>query len=175
MTEMALLSVLLMIRKVLNAGCYNINRMVGDQLCISPPGDAYEDPPTTTLAPTVAITPAPVPTDIANGTTQRCGKYYQVQPDEYCNLLVVRYSISLGDFLFLNPDLYENCTNLYAYESYCIQPVGDSMFIPPYRNRQRVRYHECSIHVSRPSNSSQYYYTNSSATNEPSDRHRLAR
>ncbi|KAI1448974.1 carbohydrate-binding module family 50 protein [Annulohypoxylon stygium] len=110
---------------VLNAGCYNINRMVGDQLCISPPGDAYEDPPTTTLAPTVAITPAPVPTDIANGTTQRCGKYYQVQPDEYCNLLVVRYSISLGDFLFLNPDLYENCTNLYAYESYCIQPVGD--------------------------------------------------
>lgn len=103
--------------------------MVGDQICVSPPGDLYVDPPETTLAPTIPITPAPVPTDIANGTNPRCGKFYQVQPDEYCNLLVVKFAISLDDFLFLNPSLYTNCTNLFAFESYCIQAVGDSRFL----------------------------------------------
>lgn len=100
--------------------------MKGDQLCISPPGKEYVDPPHTTLAPTSASTPAPVPTDVAEGTNPRCGMYYQVQPDEYCNLLVVRFGISLDDFYFLNPSLYTNCTNLFAYESYCFQAVGDS-------------------------------------------------
>lgn len=63
---------------------------------------------------------------MAQGSNERCGKFYQVQPDEYCNLLVVRFEISLEDFFFLNPSLYQNCTNLFAYESYCIQAVGDS-------------------------------------------------
>lgn len=100
--------------------------MAGDQLCVSPPGEPYIDPPPATLAPSTAITAAPVPTDVATGTNNRCGKYYQAQPDEYCNILVLKFGISLDDFLFLNSDLYQNCTNLYAYESYCVQPVGDS-------------------------------------------------
>ncbi|KAI9642412.1 hypothetical protein NHQ30_009217 [Ciborinia camelliae] len=110
---------------ILNAGCYNIDKMIGDQLCVSPPGDIYVDPTEVVLAPTTAITPAPVPTDIAQGTIERCGKFYQVQPDEFCNLLIVKFSISLEDFFFLNPNLYHNCTNLFAFESYCIQAVGD--------------------------------------------------
>jgi hypothetical protein len=100
--------------------------MVGDQLCVSPPGDEYVDPEPTTLAPTTASTPAPVPTDISEGVSRRCGKYYKVEPNEYCNLLVIRFGISLEDFFFLNPNLYQNCTNLFAHESYCIQAVGDS-------------------------------------------------
>lgn len=113
---------------VINAGCYNIDKLIGHQLCVSPPGPVYIDPSPGVLAPTTASTAAPVPTDIADGTTKRCGKYYQVQPGEYCNLLVVRFGISLSDFLFLNPALNTNCTNLFAYESYCIQPVGDSRY-----------------------------------------------
>ncbi|KAJ8123756.1 hypothetical protein ONZ43_g361 [Nemania bipapillata] len=70
-------------------------------------------------------TSAPVPTDVAPDVNQKCGRYYQVQPDEYCNLIVLHFGISLQDFQFLNPDINENCTNLYAYESYCILPVGD--------------------------------------------------
>ncbi|KAK4186732.1 hypothetical protein QBC35DRAFT_452972 [Podospora australis] len=115
---------------VLNAGCYNIENLEGHQLCVSPPGPVYVDPNPGVLAPTTASEPAPVPTDLANGTTTRCGKYYQVQPDEYCNLLVVRFHISLSDFLFLNPALNANCTNLFAFESYCIEPVGDIATYP---------------------------------------------
>ena len=115
---------------VLNAGCYNIDKLEGHQLCVSPPGPVYIDPSPGVLAPTTASTAAPVPTDIAQGTTRYCGKFYQVQPGEYCNILVVKYHISLEDFLFLNPALYSNCTNLFADESYCIQPVGDIATYP---------------------------------------------
>ncbi|KAK4220509.1 hypothetical protein QBC38DRAFT_526748 [Podospora fimiseda] len=110
---------------VLNAGCYNIGKLEGHQLCFSPPGPIYVDPHPIDLAPTSASTPAPVPTNLANGTSTHCGRYYEVQPDEYCNLLAIRLRISLADFLFLNPAFDANCTNLFAYESYCIQPVGD--------------------------------------------------
>lgn len=106
---------------VLNAGCHNVDKLVGHQLCITPPGEEYVDPE----PPTTTSTPVPVPTDVAEGTTERCAKYYLVQPGEYCNLLVMRFAISLADFLFLNPAINENCTNLFALESYCVQAYGD--------------------------------------------------
>ncbi|KAI0203160.1 hypothetical protein F4808DRAFT_449427 [Astrocystis sublimbata] len=109
----------------LSAACGNIDRFVGDQLCIGVPGTPYKDPASTTLAPTSATEPVPVPTDIAEGVNTRCGRYYQVLPDEYCNLITLHWGISLEDFRFLNPGINANCTNLYAYESYCVQPVGD--------------------------------------------------
>ncbi|EGD90567.1 hypothetical protein H112_02034 [Trichophyton rubrum D6] len=31
----------------------------------------------------------------------------------------------MDNFIFLNPALNSNCTNLYAEESYCVLPVGD--------------------------------------------------
>ncbi|KAG9698248.1 Six-hairpin glycosidase, partial [Aureobasidium melanogenum] len=34
-------------------------------------------------------------------------------------------AISLDDFVFLNPAINANCTNLYAQESYCVRAVGD--------------------------------------------------
>ncbi|KAK3390168.1 hypothetical protein B0H63DRAFT_519403 [Podospora didyma] len=106
---------------VINAGCYNIEKMVGYQLCISPPGDAYVDP----IPPAPVTTPAPLPTDMAEGTNPRCARYYQVQPDEFCNLVVMRFGISLEDFYFLNQGLNSNCTNLFAFESYCVGAFGD--------------------------------------------------
>lgn len=114
------------ILQVIKNGCTNIGRLVGDEICVNQPGTKYIDPSSTVLAPTTASTAAPVPTDVAAGVNTYCGKYYQVQPDEYCNILVLRFGIPLKDFVFLNPDINENCTNLFAYESYCIQAVGDS-------------------------------------------------
>ncbi|KAI0814080.1 hypothetical protein GGR55DRAFT_687075 [Xylaria sp. FL0064] len=109
----------------ISKGCNNISRLVGQEICVSVPGTPYTVPESTVLAPTTASTAAPVPTDVAPGVNKNCGRYYQVQPDEYCNLIVLHFGISLQDFQFLNPDVNENCTNLFANESYCILPVGD--------------------------------------------------
>ncbi|RMZ83680.1 hypothetical protein DV738_g1034, partial [Chaetothyriales sp. CBS 135597] len=109
----------------INAGCQNLEKLIGDQLCISKPGKPYIPPGSTTLAPSIPTTAAPQPTNVASGTNTYCGRYYQAQLGDYCNLLVMKFSISLADFRFLNPAINENCTNLYAEESYCVQAVGD--------------------------------------------------
>ncbi|MCJ1250760.1 hypothetical protein MMC30_007988 [Trapelia coarctata] len=124
---------------VFGISCSNVNRSVGSQICISSPGTPYTGPivtsaPGTTLAPTVV---SPPPT-VASGTNTQCSQYYLVQPGDYCNLLTIKFSISLDDFRFLNPAINDNCTNLFADESYCVAPVGDitqypghSGYIPP--------------------------------------------
>ncbi|KAI0523940.1 hypothetical protein F5B22DRAFT_633991 [Xylaria bambusicola] len=111
---------------VLDTLCRSIDKSVGDSICVTPPGDdEYNPAPApTTSTPAPSATAAPVPDDIAQGTTKNCSNYYQVQPDEYCNLLIVKFSISLEDFLFLNQGVNANCTNLFAFESYCVAPLG---------------------------------------------------
>ncbi|EMD68574.1 carbohydrate-binding module family 50 protein [Bipolaris sorokiniana ND90Pr] len=114
---------------VLGYLCNRIEKSVGDTICVTPPGDQdFEPNPTTTLVPTpiptATPTAVPVPGDLANGTNTHCAKFYQVQPEEYCNLLVIKFSISLDDFRFLNQGINVNCTNLFAFESYCVEPVG---------------------------------------------------
>ncbi|RMJ21574.1 LysM domain-containing protein, partial [Aspergillus sp. HF37] len=79
---------------------------------------------TATVTTTSTPTTAPVPTDIAEGTNIKCAEYYDVQKGDYCNNLVLKFGISLDDFLFLNSGVNQNCTNLYADESYCVAPVG---------------------------------------------------
>ena len=100
--------------------------MVGSEVCVGAPGNAYVTPAVTLVVPTVATTPTSVPTDVAANTTRYCGKYYQAVPGDYCNMIVIKFKITMDDFVFLNPAINSNCTNLFAYESYCVQPVGDS-------------------------------------------------
>lgn len=100
--------------------------MEGAQVCISAPGKPYVIPSVSVLAPSVATTAAPVPTSIANGTNKDCGQYYKVVLGDYCNMIVIKFGISLSDFIFLNPVINVNCTNLFAGESYCVEAVGDS-------------------------------------------------
>ncbi|KAK8048097.1 LysM domain-containing protein [Apiospora saccharicola] len=110
---------------VIDAGCYNLKQMEGDQLCIDKPGGVpYVTPGPTVIAPSIPTTAAPVPTNIAGQTNNYCGRFYEAKLGDYCNLITMRFSISLDDFIFLNPAVNENCTNLYAEESYCVQPVG---------------------------------------------------
>ncbi|KAK0736847.1 LysM domain-containing protein [Apiosordaria backusii] len=110
---------------VLDSGCYNLGQMNGTQLCISAPGEEFMPPGTTDLASITPTTAASVPSNTAAGSNAYCGRWYSVQIGDYCNLLTLRFAISLQDFIFLNPMLNENCTNLFAEESYCVQPVGD--------------------------------------------------
>ncbi|KAF4545174.1 uncharacterized protein LTHEOB_5585 [Lasiodiplodia theobromae] len=94
---------------VLDMRCGNMPSMVGDQICISSPGPRYA---TGSISGVTNITTSvPVPTNIANGTN-------------------TRFSIPLDDFIFLNPSINKNCTNLYAYKSYCVKAVGSIMDYP---------------------------------------------
>lgn len=112
--------------QVIDTACYNIDKMNGSQVCVSAPGTAYVTPTVTVAAPTVATTAAPAPSDVVKGTNQNCGRYYQVKTGDYCNMIVIKFGITLSDFVFLNPTINQNCTNLFAAESYCVQAVGDS-------------------------------------------------
>ncbi|KAL8730715.1 MAG: hypothetical protein Q9166_003907 [cf. Caloplaca sp. 2 TL-2023] len=99
--------------------------MIGSQVCISAPGTKYVTPTVSLVAPTIASTAAPVPSDVAEGVNQECGKYYHVVTGDYCNIIVIKFKITMDDFIFLNPSINSNCTNLLADESYCVQAVGD--------------------------------------------------
>ncbi|KAK2850540.1 hypothetical protein FQN49_005566 [Arthroderma sp. PD_2] len=110
---------------IINAGCYNMHRLNGTQLCISSPGKKFVPGDVTDLPGATVTTPAPVPSDAASGTNPYCGRWYGVKKGDYCNLLVLKFGISMENFIFLNPVLNSNCTNLYAEESYCVLPVGD--------------------------------------------------
>jgi hypothetical protein len=73
--------------------------------------------------------PAAIPSDIAPQVTQRCGLFHKMELGENCNNVIMKFGIALRDFLFLNPSVNENCTNVWANYSYCVRPVGDSELI----------------------------------------------
>jgi LysM repeat protein len=103
-----------------------MKRLNGTQLCVSSPGKPYSAPSgTSSLAPITPTAAAPVPTDLAEGTNTKCAQYYKAVSGDYCNLITIKFGISLADFTFLNPEINANCTNLFAEESYCVQAVGD--------------------------------------------------
>ncbi|RNJ56991.1 hypothetical protein D7B24_006514 [Verticillium nonalfalfae] len=111
--------------QVINPVCSNIGMMNGTTLCISPPGPRLAPPATTNIPPLVPTMVAPMPTEAAAGSNKPCSRWYNVEAGDYCNLVILKFAISMDDFLFLNPGINANCTNLYAKESYCVHPVGD--------------------------------------------------
>ena len=104
--------------------------MNGTSICVSNPGVAYVTPPAMPpLAPSTAVSAAPVPTNAKDESNRQCGQWYNVEGGDYCNLVTLRYAIALADFVFLNPSINANCTNLLLDISYCVAPVGDSEYI----------------------------------------------
>lgn len=71
---------------------------------------------------------------MANGTNTRCAENYKVKQGDTCSKITINASpsISLDDFLFLNPSVDGNCSILIPGESYCIQAVGDISTYPGY-------------------------------------------
>ena len=110
-------------------GCANLPKMNGSEICVDAPGRKFVTPTdTSALPPLTPTTAAPRPTDASDGSggaEKPCGQWYSVQQGDYCNLVALRFGISLVDFLFLNPAVNANCTNLFALESYCVAAVGD--------------------------------------------------
>jgi hypothetical protein len=113
-----------------NASCSNLGRAVSEQLCVSNPGAlpaAWVSTAATALAATLlAGTAVAAPTNTAPNTKRHCARYHRVAAGEYCNLIVLKYALPLADFVFLNPDISANCTNLFLHQSYCMQPVSCS-------------------------------------------------
>ncbi|TGO13948.1 hypothetical protein BTUL_0060g00030 [Botrytis tulipae] len=101
----------------INIACGNLYQLHGTELCVSPKGGWK--PSTSDTSQNSITTAAPVPATIANGTNIYCAKYYLIQAGDSCASVSIQQSISLGDFYFLN-----NCTNIIAGESYCVEAVG---------------------------------------------------
>lgn len=114
----------------INGLCNNIGDFVGQTICLSNPLGDYAIPNNTNSG--GYTTPAPIPDDIAPNTTTNCGLFHDVQGGEDCAILGLQFSISFADLQFLNPMIWDNCTNLWLNTSYCVAPVGDITSYPGY-------------------------------------------
>lgn len=86
----------------------------------------------TEVAAAATNTMVPRPTNAALESTDECSKWYTVQQGDYCCIVSMTQNIVLDDFLFLNPGVYDNCTNLLLGSSYCVGAVGDIATYPGY-------------------------------------------
>lgn len=111
----------------INGLCNNVHDKVNQTICVSNPRGDYTVP---SNGP--GTSPAPVPDNLAPNTTTNCSIYHEVQGGEDCSRLETKYSISLKDFIFLNPMVWENCTNLWVNTTYCVSPVGNIKDYPGY-------------------------------------------
>ncbi|OHF04584.1 LysM domain-containing protein [Colletotrichum orchidophilum] len=110
---------------VINPVCSNLDMMNGTTLCIEPPGPKLPPAQTTGVPPVTPTSAAPIPSNTAIGSDKPYGRWYKVKASDYCNLITLKFAISLEDFMFLNTGINSNYTNLFTQESYYIKAVGD--------------------------------------------------
>ncbi|KAF7554605.1 hypothetical protein G7Z17_g2799 [Cylindrodendrum hubeiense] len=112
----------------INGNCNNVANKVNQTICTTNPLGDF----TVANNNTSSETPIPVPNDIAPNTTTNCSQYHSVHLGDDCTTIGMKYSITLLDFRFLNPMVWENCSNLWSNTSYCVLPVGDISEYPGY-------------------------------------------
>lgn len=86
----------------INSGCYNFNNTIGTHICVNQPGEKYIAPMDPIGAPSAATSAVPIPSDIAANTTKSCGLYYSIKAGDYCEQVVLKFGITIPDFLILN-------------------------------------------------------------------------
>ena len=59
-----------------------------------------------------------------SGATKNCGRYYQVQSGDICQLVALNNTISIALFEAINPSINAECTNLVPGLYYCVLPTG---------------------------------------------------
>lgn len=104
--------------------CSNLANLTDSDICISNPYGNYAIPSVTTATATMVTTAAAIPSPTAVGSSSYCGEYHLVVSGEDCGTIEESYGIDLEDFIFLNPELWDNCTNLEAEYYYCVEAVG---------------------------------------------------
>ncbi|KAJ6045686.1 carbohydrate-binding module family 50 protein [Penicillium canescens] len=110
-------------------GSYCTNLLSGENICVSPPGGVQNlttiAGATATQTGIYATTTASRPSPVATGTTLDCGKYYQVQAGDNCQLISLNQTISIVLLEEINPDIDSTCSNLELGVYYCILPTKD--------------------------------------------------
>ncbi|KAK1840378.1 hypothetical protein CCHR01_16987 [Colletotrichum chrysophilum] len=110
----------------------NLAELEGDEICVSNPLGNYALPSNSQGVTTIVTTTAPAPTPTPDNTNSNCAEYHLVETGEDCSAFTTKFSITLKDFLFLNPQVWENCTNVWADYYYCVRPVGYISTYPGY-------------------------------------------
>jgi len=87
---------------VISPVCSNLDMMNGTTLCVEPPGPKLPPPQTKDLPPVTPTTAAPIPSNTTTGSDKPCGRWYDVEAGDCCNLVTRKFAIHLDDFMFLN-------------------------------------------------------------------------
>lgn len=72
--------------------------MENDTVCVGPPGGSYVLPVATPAYPTSYTTTANASLPTQSGTIPNCGLYYAPKAGDYCNTIVLKFSITLNEF-----------------------------------------------------------------------------
>lgn len=59
-----------------------------------------------------------------SGTIPNCGLYYGVLEGQTCDTITLNFSLTLDQFLAMNPEVYSNCSNLLYGFDYCVATVS---------------------------------------------------
>ncbi|KAG5351398.1 hypothetical protein C0989_006634 [Termitomyces sp. Mn162] len=103
--------------------CQLMPLRVGKQICLSPNGGFPKIGATAGAQPSATPTAlAPVPTPTISGSTSACGRWYKVQSGDICQTVALKNSVALTDFLTLNPEIDNSCSNLWLDYYYCVAP-----------------------------------------------------
>ncbi|KAJ5120356.1 uncharacterized protein N7515_009744 [Penicillium bovifimosum] len=123
----------------INRECSNLGDLSGKNICISNPAGDYAIPvPSSTTSSSatgsqsIITTTASIPSPTVSGTNSKCARYHRIGTGETCDAVVKKSGISMSDFLFLNSEINEKCTNLQLGVYYCVQAVGYITTYPGY-------------------------------------------
>ncbi|KAG6235034.1 hypothetical protein E4U25_005314 [Claviceps purpurea] len=107
--------------------CSELGPWRGWYLCASSPSGTIAIGPGNTVT-----TPVPVPSNAQPQSNKRCGRWYDANVGDYCAAISLKFSVALSEFYFLNPQIDQSCSNLWANISYCVRPVGNIETYPGY-------------------------------------------
>ncbi|KAJ5209444.1 hypothetical protein N7449_003823 [Penicillium cf. viridicatum] len=108
---------------IIDDTCDNLYLFIDWVLCSGPTSDW--SPATTSATTTAPATATAMPTNGISTSNQNCASWYTVQSGDECATISVTAGITLDEFLFLNPEVDTNCTNLWVDYAYCVEAVGD--------------------------------------------------
>ncbi|KAJ7502450.1 hypothetical protein B0H11DRAFT_1988665 [Mycena galericulata] len=80
----------------------------------------------------VASSNSTIPPNLAPGTiTAGCTQYYTVASGDGCGTIESKFSLTLAQFIAMNPEINSGCTNLALAEAYCVASSNTTSSGPP--------------------------------------------
>ncbi|GKU22227.1 unnamed protein product [Fusarium langsethiae] len=104
-----------------NADCSGI--WAGYYYCVSVPGTPTQKPSATSPKPT-ATGGVQTPSPIQEGLVKNCNKFHQITSTTTCASIKSYYNLPLSQFIAWNPDVQDDCSNLWAGYWVCVGVEG---------------------------------------------------